>query len=182
MKHRLLTILILPFTLFLSHCVDIEQGSMPSYQGPHESTHDIGVERGRADGSGGLSRTPSRHTGSYPNQEIAAFLQGYESGYNQAIRPSTGVSYGQPLRVEKLQGRITIYEGSRALATCKTAAANVESTRFINEQQQIVVKSRGSHGPATLQLFDSRNGAEKDRVMAFDVRNGQPSWAAGMGE
>lgn len=182
MKRPILSILVLPFSLFLSHCVDIEQASIPSYQGPHESTHDIGVDRGRTDGSRGLSRTPSRHAGTYPSQEIAAFLQGYESGYNQAIRRSTGASYGQPLRVKKLQGRITIYEGSRALATCKTVAPNIESTRFINEQQQIVVKSRGNHGPATLQLFDSRDGAEKGRIMAFDVRNGQPSWAAGMGE
>jgi hypothetical protein len=33
-----------------------------------------------------------------------------------------------------------------------------------------------------VQLFDSRTGTEKGRVMAYDIRSGQPAWAAGMGE
>lgn len=73
-------------------------------------------------------------------------------------------------------------EGSRQVSTCTTASPNVEETRFITEQQQIVVKSRGNHGPATVQLFDTRTGREQGRVMAYEVKNGQPSWATGMGE
>ena len=45
-----------------------------------------------------------------------------------------------------------------------------------------MVKSRGNHGPATVQLFNSRTGAEPGRVMAYDMRGGNPAWAAGMGE
>ncbi|MCF6311705.1 MAG: hypothetical protein L3J39_04570 [Verrucomicrobiales bacterium] len=182
MKHKVLTLLLLPFTLFLSQCDELDNLEPPSYDGPHESTFQKGLERGRYDGRTGLSRSPGRYAGSYPPYESTAFLDGYEGGYNQGIRPPQNSGYGQPLRLEKLQGRITIYEGSRALATCRTAAPNVESTRFINQQQQVVVKSRGNHGPATVQLFNSRTGAEEGRVMAFAIRNGQPRWAAGLGE
>jgi hypothetical protein len=58
----------------------------------------------------------------------------------------------------------------------------VEETRFISEQDQIVVKSRGNHGPATVQLFNTRTGAQQGSVMAYEVRGGFPAWAAGMGE
>ena len=68
------------------------------------------------------------------------------------------------------------------MAVCSTASPNVEETKFITEQQEIVVKSRGNHGPATVQLFDTKSGKEKGRVMAYEIRGGKPAWAAGMGE
>lgn len=77
-------------------------------------------------------------------------------------------------------GTVTIMDGTRRVATCRTAAPHVEEARFINHQKQLVVKSRGRHGPATVQLFDSRTGAEKDAVLAYEIRDGQPAWAAGM--
>jgi hypothetical protein len=48
---------------------------------------------------------------------------------------------------------------------------------FSNE---MVVKFRARHGPAVMQLFDTRTGAERDAVMARKIRNGQPAWAAGL--
>lgn len=182
MKHNVLTLILLPFTLFLSQCDELDNMEPPSYEGPHESTFEVGIARGRTDARAGLSRLPARHAGSYPPIEASAFLNGYESGYRQGIQPPRNSGYGQALRMEKFQGGITVFEGSRALSTCRTASPNVESTRFINQQQQVVVKSRGNHGPATVQLFNSRTGAEEGRVMAFAIRNGQPRWAAGMGE
>jgi hypothetical protein len=59
---------------------------------------------------------------------------------------------------------------------------DVEQTRWASEQEQIVVKSRGNHGPATVQLFSSRTGADLGRVQAYEIRDGQPGWVAGMGE
>ncbi|MGB6222508.1 hypothetical protein [Haloferula sp.] len=59
---------------------------------------------------------------------------------------------------------------------------NVEETKFINEQDQIVVKSRGNHGPATVQLFDSKTGRQEGKVMAYEITDDQPLWAAGMGQ
>ena len=91
-------------------------------------------------------------------------------------------SYGQPLTAQTGAGTVTIREGSRIVSTIRTASPNVEQTRWHSEQEQIVVKSRGNHGPATVQLFNSRTGREMHRVMAYDIRGGKPRWAAGMGE
>jgi hypothetical protein len=71
-------------------------------------------------------------------------------------------------------------EGDRRVAVCKTAAMNIEQTRFINEQQQFVVKSRGNHGLATVKLSDTSNGAEQDRVLAYEMSDGRSAWAPGM--
>lgn len=68
------------------------------------------------------------------------------------------------------------------MSVCNTAAPNIEQARFFNEQEQVVVKSRGNHGPATVRLFNSRTGAEPGRVFACAIQNGQPAWTAGMGE
>ena len=91
-------------------------------------------------------------------------------------------SYGQPLTAVNGQGRVSIMEGSRTVATCYTAKPNIEQTRFINEQEQIVVKSRGNHGPATVQLFNSRSGRQEGTVQAFELAGGGPTWAAGMAD
>jgi hypothetical protein len=96
--------------------------------------------------------------------------------------PGSAPSYGQPLTAETGTGSLTIRQGSRVLTSIRTASPNVEQTRWRDEQNRIVVKSRGNHGPATVQLFDARNGSELGRVMAYEIRGGQPAWAADMGE
>lgn len=93
---------------------------------------------------------------------------------------ATSPSYGQPLTAVRGQGKVTIKEGSRTVSTIYTASPNIEQTRFISEQNQIVVKSRGNHGPATVQLFNSRSGRQEGTVMAYELANGGPNWAAGM--
>jgi hypothetical protein len=101
-----------------------------------------------------------------------------------AVGPSSNLPRGfsQPLSVSTALGSVTIREGARVLSSISTASPNVEQTRWRSEQEQIVVKSRGNHGPATVQLFNSRTGREEGRVKAFEIKNGQPAWAAGMGE
>lgn len=89
---------------------------------------------------------------------------------------AAGETYTAAVRL----GMVTILDGTRRVATCRTAAPHVEETRFINGQKQIVVKSRARHGPAVVQLFDTRTGAERDAVMANEIGNGQPAWAAGV--
>ena len=119
----------------------------------------------------------------YSEADRSEFFRGYEAGYNEGIRqPGGSGNYGQPLVAQVGQGKVTILEGSRTVATCTTAMPNVEETKFINEQQQIVVKSRAAHGPATVQLFDTQTGAQQSRVAAYNIRGGNPSWADGMGE
>ena len=101
---------------------------------------------------------------------------------DSSAQTEAGTSYGQPLTAVKGPGSVTIMEGSSRVSTLQTASPNVEQTRFISEQEQIVVKSRGNHGPATVQLFNSRSGRLEGTVMAYEIKNNQPSWAAGMGE
>jgi hypothetical protein len=96
--------------------------------------------------------------------------------------PADNAGYTQPLTSVNGQGTVVIMEGNRRLSVCHTASPNVEQTRWHRGQQQIVVKSRGNHGPATVQLFDTRSGREVGRVMAYDIANGGPGWAVGMGE
>ena len=109
-----------------------------------------------------------------------------EQALDQAIADananSSPRSYGQPLTAVKGQGRVTIMEGGRTVATCYTASPNIEETRWYNEQEQIVVKSRGNHGPATVQLFNSRTGRQEGTVKAYELANGGPQWANGMAD
>ena len=78
------------------------------------------------------------------------------------------------------QGRITVKDGGRVVCTVRTAAPNVETYRFTDGQRQLVVKSRGNHGPATVELFDVATGVLRDKVLAFAIKNGRPEWARGM--
>ncbi len=89
--------------------------------------------------------------------------------------------FGAPLTSEIAQGSVIIREGGRTLTSFRTAKPNVEQVRWIEEQEKIAVKSRGNHGPATIQLFDSRTGRELGKVMAFEAANG-PAWARSMAE
>jgi hypothetical protein len=93
---------------------------------------------------------------------------------------NTGVS--QQLTSVNGQGTVVIMEGSRRLSVCRTASPNIEQTRWHRGQEQIVVKSRGNHGPATVQLFDTRSGRQLGSVMAYEIANGGPGWARGMGD
>ncbi len=197
MKRRLLCLLAVPFVL--SHCTPLDEsggagstgpastGLPPGhepYDGPHGSTYDLGMQHGRADGASGKSRQPSRHYGTFPATQTDAFNRGYQAAYTMATRPggTTAPPASAPLTPVKGSGTVTLREGSRTVAVCATAMPNVETVRFVNGQQQIAVKSRAAHGPATVQLFNTRTGVEEGRVMAYEIRGGQPAWAAGMGE
>lgn len=186
MRSYLIKIVVLPLVLFLAAC-ESDDLTNPS---PGDSSsligYDLGVSKGRADGSGGLSRTPDRYSSMYSEADRSEFFRGYEDGYNKGIRqpgtPGGPPSSGQPLSARVGNGKVTILEGSRTVSVCTTALPNVEETKFISEQQQIVVKSRGAHGPATVQLFDTATGSQKSSVAAYNIRGGNPSWADGMGE
>jgi hypothetical protein len=177
---RLLILLAIPFTLCGTTCLAADNAAAPVSSSP--SGYDLGFAKGQEDGRGGLSRTPTRHESLSSQAGRVEFFRGYEAGYNQGIKIPASKSYGQPLTAVKGQGKVTIKEGSRTVAVCSTASPNVEETNFITEQQEIVVKSRGNHGPATVQLFDTKSGKEKGRVMAYEIRGGKPAWAAGMEE
>jgi hypothetical protein len=177
---RLLMLPAILFALYSTSCLGADNAT--SQAASAQSGYDLGFAKGQEDGRGGLSRTPGRYESLYSQADRAEFFRGYEAGYNQGIKVPASKSYGQPLTAVKGKGKVTIKEGSRTVAVCSTASPNVEEARFITEQQEIVVKSRGNHGPATVQLFDTKSGKEKSRVMAYKIRDGKPAWAAGMEE
>jgi hypothetical protein len=107
------------------------------------------------------------------------------------IDPSTGAAVQLPAdnagtsqRLTSVNGQftVTIMEGNRRVSVCRTASPNIEQTRWYRGQEQIVVKSRGNHGPATVQLFNSRTGRQEGTVMAYELANGGPNWAQGMAD
>lgn len=107
---------------------------------------------------------------------------GDHSGTAAQLPDRIPVESAAPLSAGTSDGIVTIRQNGRVLCTFRADRPNIEDTRWQNNQSQIVVKSRGNHGPAAVQLFDARSGRELGRVMAYDIRGGQPAWAAGMGE
>jgi len=95
---------------------------------------------------------------------------------------SAPAGFSQPLTAVAAPGSVTIREGSRTLSSFRTASPNVEETAWYQEQEQIVVKSRGNHGPATVELFDTRSGRKLGTVMAYEIAKGGPAWATAMAE
>lgn len=93
---------------------------------------------------------------------------------------AAGLAQEPRYTASKRLGSVLILEGDRRVAICHTDGLQVQEARFINGQKQLVVKSRSRHGPSVVQLFDTRTGTEKDAVLAHEIREGQPAWAAGL--
>lgn len=170
-----------------TQCVPVDESIYTP--GTAYSTNDAALKRGKHkgfhDGMTGLSRNPDRYPGAYSQADRSDFLRGYEQGYNRGIKPQHNnpqPSYGQPLRAHKGQGVVQIKEGGRIISTCRTQLPNVEATRFIAEQHKIVVKSRGAHGPAEVQLFNTHTGQLLGQVKAYQIQNNHPAWAKGMAD
>jgi hypothetical protein len=183
MKPQVCLLLALPLFLGFASCVTIDPGYTDQMPNGGSKVYNMGVYHGRQDAANGLSRTPTRYYGTFHFTQADEFNRGYEVGYGQALRPGgSGNGFNQPLTATAGHSSVTIREGNRVLCSVRTAMPNVEQTRWAQEQERIVVKSRGNHGAATIQLFDSRSGRELGRVMAYDALGGDPRWAAGMGQ
>lgn len=194
MNHRLIATRTLTLALSFGCFVGAAAAKEGSDEGPAKARavatangYKVGFAKGKQDGVGGLSRTPTRWEGAYVPANRREFFRGYEDGYNEGIKPGAKLdpapnAYGQPLTAVKGRGIVVIKEGRRRVAVCRTASPFVEQTRFIEEQNKIVVKSRGRHGPATVELFDARTGRREGTVKAFELSQGGPKWAEGMAD
>lgn len=85
-----------------------------------------------------------------------------------------------PLTLRKGLDNVVVEDGGKTFSICRTELPNIEQYRFVDNKKGVVVKSRGSHGPAIVELFDTMTGTRRARVMAYEISNGQPSWAKGM--
>jgi hypothetical protein len=101
--------------------------------------------------------------------------------YNPANKP-TKMAPAAPVKVHVEQGQVRLLRDGKTIATCRTQLPEIEKWKLINGNRQIVVKSRGRHGPAAVELFNVVDGSLADKVMAFAIKNGNPEWARGFEE
>jgi hypothetical protein len=86
------------------------------------------------------------------------------------------------VQVQVEQSQVRLLRSGKTIAICRTQLPEIEKWKLINGNRQIVVKSRGRHGPAAVELFNVMDGSLADKVMAFAITNGKPEWARGFEE
>ncbi len=150
-----------------------------AYQGQHPESYRLGYQFGSNDARQGLTESYERYHYQYLEPQRQAFAEGYEYGYRNYDAPD-GPPEVTGLTAKVGQGQITVLENGVAVSTIKSASPNIEAHHFTENRADIVVKSRGAHGPATVELFDARTGRLKDKVLAYAIRYGEPAWARGM--
>ncbi|HRJ07519.1 MAG TPA: hypothetical protein PK490_00675 [Prosthecobacter sp.] len=90
-----------------------------------------------------------------------------------------GTAQGR-ISAEASQGAMIIRRNDgQVLCSFRTAMPNVETWRLVRGDTQIIVKSRGARGPATVELFDTATGTLRDKVLAYAIRSSGASWAYG---
>lgn len=158
-------------------------GPANRYEVPLQAIYNQGYSSGKSDALRGRSSNSAAYTSSYDFSAKVKFIEGYNNGYRNYSRHDVNPGHPQGYGVmtaEVGQGQVTIMQGGQRVSTLRTAMPNVEAHHFTSGQRQMVVKSRGNHGPATVELFDVRTGTLRDKVLAFAIQNGQPDWARGM--
>jgi|SRR5215475_8786991 len=101
--------------------------------------------------------------------------------YNPASK-ATQMGVVAQVKVHVEQSQVRLLRNGKTIAICRTQLPEIENWKLINGNRQIVVKSRGRHGPAAVELFNVVDGSLADKVMAFAIKNGKPEWARGFEE
>jgi len=101
--------------------------------------------------------------------------------YNPSTKPAK-MAAAASVNVHVEQSQIRLSRNGKTIAVCRTQLPEIEKWKLINGNRQIVVKSRGRHGPAAVELFNVVDGSLADKVMAFAIENGKPAWARGFEE
>ena len=154
-----------------------------NYAADQQATYRAGYGYGRADGQVGKSQNFGRYNYEYNSSTKSKFSEGYQAGYtnytHNNVYGNHSHGYG-PMTASVGQSQVQVMQNGQVVSTLRTASPNVESHHFTSGQSQMVVKSRGNHGPATVELFDTKTGVLRDKILAFAIENGQPAWARGM--
>lgn len=74
-----------------------------------------------------------------------------------------------------VNGKLTLCEKGKVLTTISSEKAFIENWGFAADGRHFVVKSRGAHGPATIQLFGFKGGAAESSLPAYGDK--LPEWA-----
>ena len=96
------------------------------------------------------------------------------------IGPPPQRGYDAEVNVE--QAGVRLLRNGMTVCLIRTQLPNVENWKLINGNTEIVIKSRGSHGPAAVERFDTKTGVLKDKIMASAIQDGRPDWAEGFEE
>jgi len=176
--------------LLLSGCiVPVDTGGMNydpvqrhNYSGTSPDAYRKGYQFGRSDARQGRNHNYVRYGNEYTSLTKSQFAEGYMKAYNYYSNGggnnNGNDAYNYRASVE--QGQVRILSNGRTVSVIRPAMPNVEQQRFINGNREIVIKSRGNHGPATIERFDTKTGTLRGKVMAYAITNGQPVWARGM--
>jgi len=171
-----------------------------SYSQTDRVTYNKGYNMGRLDAKRNLSSDYRRYNLQFTGTTANSFKHGYEVAYRnymphysssyQANNYSQSYSHNDyqartnqgtgNYQAVVAQGGVRITQNGQKVSFLRTASPNVEQHHFIFNKARMVVKSRGNHGPATVELFDTRTGALKGKVLAYAIQHGQPAWARGM--
>ena len=89
---------------------------------------------------------------------------------------------GQALDVSVEQAGVRLLRNGMTVCLIRTQLPNVEKWELISGNTEIVIKSRGDRGPAMVELFDTKIGVLKNKIMAFAIQKDQPEWAQGFEE
>jgi hypothetical protein len=118
-----------------------------------------------------------------PSRALGRIFVGLSVALALAAAPMT-LAKGKDWEAKAGQGRVTVMKEGKQLCVVKTAAPNIEETKFVKWQGKkcLAVKSRGNHGPASCELFDAKTGSLVDKVMAYAIEDSKQSWAAGWKE
>ena len=96
------------------------------------------------------------------------------------IGPPPQRGYDAEVNVE--QAGVRLLRNGMTVCLIRTQLPNVENWKLINGNTEIVIKSRGNHGPAAVERFDTKTGVLKDKIMASAIQDGRPDWAEGFEE
>jgi hypothetical protein len=76
----------------------------------------------------------------------------------------------------RINDHLTVCDHGRVVANLAAAKGFIEDWDFTKDGEHLVIKSRGTHGPATIELFSLRNGPAAKSVQAY--QKNLPDWAA----
>jgi len=72
---------------------------------------------------------------------------------------------------------LVIYKGGKTITEFVTSKGIIEDWRFVEGGQQVATKSRGLHGPASVELFDIGARRRLHAMQAFEINDKSPAWA-----
>jgi hypothetical protein len=75
-----------------------------------------------------------------------------------------------------INDHVAVCDHGKVIANLESAKGFIEAWDFTKDGERVVIKSRGAHGSATIELFPLHNGPPEASVQAYEKN--LPEWAA----